>query len=60
MAWLAIMFMPRGAPRGMTTILKIKRSGWQGNLVSKNLLYALSLDGLLQSAVPLASRVSLT
>lgn len=38
----------------------MKRSGWQGNLMSKNLLYALTLDGLLQSAVPLGSRVSLT
>jgi hypothetical protein len=28
--------------------------------MSKNLLYALTLDGLLQSAVPLGSRVSLT
>jgi hypothetical protein len=42
------------------TTLKIKRSGWQGNLMSKTLLYALTLDGLLQSAVPLGSRVSLT
>lgn len=40
--------------------LKIQRSGWQGNLMRKKLLYALTLDGLLQSAVPLGSRVSLT
>ena len=42
------------------TTLKITRSGWRGNLMRKTLLYALTLDGLLQSAVPLGSRVSLT
>jgi hypothetical protein len=46
--------------RTPNTTLKIKRSGWRGNLMSTNLLYALTLDGLLQSAVPLGSRVSLT
>jgi hypothetical protein len=46
--------------RTFETTLKIKRSGWQGNPMSKKLLYALTLDGLLQSAVPLGFRVSLT
>jgi hypothetical protein len=50
-SWLIVAF---------DTTLKITRSGWHGNLLSKNLLYALTLDGLLQSAVPLGSRVSLT
>jgi len=50
-------------PSNFVTIdptLKITRSGWHGNLLSKTLLYALTPDGLLQSAVPLGSRVSLT
>jgi hypothetical protein len=42
------------------TTLKIMRGGGHRNLWSKKLLYALTLDGLLQSAVPLGSRVSLT
>jgi hypothetical protein len=42
------------------TTLKIKQSAWQQNLMCKTLLYALTLDGLLQSVVPLGSRLSLT
>jgi hypothetical protein len=42
------------------TTLKIMRGGGHRNLWSKKLLYALTLDGLLQSPVPLGSRVSLT
>ena len=40
--------------------LKITQSGWHGNLLRKNLLDALTPDGLLQSAVALDSRISLT
>ena len=44
----------------IVTTLKIMRGGGHRNLWSKKLLYALTLDGLLQSAVPLGSQVSLT
>jgi hypothetical protein len=50
-SWLFVGFDPT---------LNIQRSGWQGDLMRKKLLYALTLPGLLQSAVPLGSRVSLT